>query len=210
VRATWAPDLPSLHLLSPILFPYRRRFPNSVIPSLTIQGLLNLNLQRNPKTLVLRVRLQQKSFRGALLPLLLFLLIWRRYGARGCSCARITALNQYRGQPETTARSRYLVGLLPKLQILIGLELLYELAMMILTVPMVSALEDALCIRHYHGNIPPFKLYKHPSIRETWPRFEAGQHPSRHSPVRTMVLMIRFDTDVPGNHHCCAAPWSHS
>ncbi|KAF5530150.1 major facilitator superfamily transporter [Fusarium mexicanum] len=49
----------------------------------------------------------------------------------------------------------------------IGLELLCELAMMILTVPMVSALEYAICVRHYHDEIPTSELCKAPSIQRS-------------------------------------------
>ncbi|KAF5706316.1 major facilitator superfamily transporter [Fusarium mundagurra] len=47
----------------------------------------------------------------------------------------------------------------------IVLELLCELAMMILAVPMVSALEYAICARHFHDNIPTPELCKAPSIQ---------------------------------------------
>lgn len=39
--------------------------------------------------------------------------------------------------------------------------------MMILTVPMVSLLEQAICIRYYHGDIPNPDLCKIPPIQRT-------------------------------------------
>ncbi|KAF9765340.1 hypothetical protein IL306_002428 [Fusarium sp. DS 682] len=39
--------------------------------------------------------------------------------------------------------------------------------MMILTVPMVSALEHAVCIRHHHGTIPSDDLCKAPSVQRS-------------------------------------------
>ncbi|KAG5770488.1 hypothetical protein H9Q72_002653 [Fusarium xylarioides] len=56
-------------------------------------------------------------------------------------------------------------GFSPSFKYCIGLELLCELAMMILTVPMVSALEHAICARHYHDNIPTSELCKAPAIQ---------------------------------------------
>lgn len=42
----------------------------------------------------------------------------------------------------------------PSFKYCIALELLCELAVMIITVPMVSVLEQGVCLRYYRGDIP--------------------------------------------------------
>ncbi|KIW29217.1 uncharacterized protein PV07_05044 [Cladophialophora immunda] len=55
----------------------------------------------------------------------------------------------------------------PSFKYCIALELLCELAMMILTVPMVSLLEQAICTRYYHGDISNPDLCKIAPIQRT-------------------------------------------
>ncbi|KAK2603984.1 hypothetical protein QQS21_003820 [Conoideocrella luteorostrata] len=59
------------------------------------------------------------------------------------------------------------LGFSPSFKYCIGLELLCELAMMITTVPMVSVLEQAVCIRYYHGDLPNPDLCKISPIQQT-------------------------------------------
>jgi hypothetical protein len=59
------------------------------------------------------------------------------------------------------------LGFSPYFKYCIGLELLCELAMMIITVPMVSSLEHSLCMRHYHGEIPDADACKIPPIQQS-------------------------------------------
>ncbi|CAG9942013.1 unnamed protein product [Clonostachys rosea f. rosea IK726] len=59
------------------------------------------------------------------------------------------------------------LGFSPYFKYCIGLELLSELAMMIITVPMVSILEHSLCMRHYHGEIPDADACKIPPIQQS-------------------------------------------
>ncbi|KAI1740716.1 major facilitator superfamily domain-containing protein [Xylaria scruposa] len=58
-------------------------------------------------------------------------------------------------------------GFSPSFKYCIALELLCELAVMIITVPMVSVLEQAVCFRYYHGDITNPELCKVLPIQRT-------------------------------------------
>lgn len=59
------------------------------------------------------------------------------------------------------------LGFSPSFKYYIALELLCELAMMVINVPMVSILEQAVCLRYYHGDIPNPDLCKTPPIQRS-------------------------------------------
>lgn len=66
------------------------------------------------------------------------------------------------------------LGFSPYFKYCIGLKLLCELAMMIITVPMVSILEHSLCVHHYHGEIPAADACKIPPIQQSLAEVRGG------------------------------------
>lgn len=69
--------------------------------------------------------------------------------------------------------------------------------MMIMTVPMVSVLEQAVCVRYYHGDIPNPNGCKIPPIQQTLAEIRGWTASFETFAGMACRRMLRFSTDAP-------------
>lgn len=82
-------------------------------------------------------------------------------------CSRSTSIAEAQNNRKTHPILDIWSSFSPSFKYCIGLELLCELAMMIITVPMVAVLEQAVCSRYHHGDITNPDLCKTPPVQRT-------------------------------------------